>query len=155
MIYFIETQGMVKIGHSVDPFIRFKSLATGCPTKCSLIGVVEGTLKDEKALHRQFSQFHSHGEWFRFEQPINDYLRKNAVPLDRVSHSRKPPKNAPPKWNEITAAAKAEGAGDWAMRKWLERCEIPAAWKLKIMQRTRGRVKVSDMEITPHVEAAE
>lgn len=64
-------------------------------------------------------------------------------------------KNAPPKWNEIVAAAKAEGAGDWAMRKWLERCEIPAGWKLKIMQRTRGKLKLNDMEITRQVEAAE
>jgi len=64
-------------------------------------------------------------------------------------------KNAPPKWTEIVAAAKAEGAGEWAMRKWLERCEIPAGWKLKIMQRTRGRLKLTDMEISPHVEAAE
>lgn len=64
-------------------------------------------------------------------------------------------KNAPPKWNEIVAAAKAEGAGEWAMRKWLERCEIPAGWKLKIMQRTRGKLKLNDMEITRQTEAAE
>lgn len=63
-------------------------------------------------------------------------------------------KNAPPKWNEIVIAAKAEGAGDWAMRKWLERCEIPPKWKFRILQRTKGRVKLDDMEIK-QVEAAE
>lgn len=56
-------------------------------------------------------------------------------------------KNAPPKWTEIAAAAKACGAGDWAMRKWLERCEIPAAWKLKIIEHTRGMVSLADMDI--------
>ncbi|MEX2739952.1 hypothetical protein AB3480_00635 [Rhizobium mongolense] len=56
-------------------------------------------------------------------------------------------KNAPPKWNEITDAAKACGAGDWAMRKWLERCEIPAGWKLKIIEHTGGNVTLDDMVI--------
>jgi hypothetical protein len=56
-------------------------------------------------------------------------------------------KNAPPRWNEIVAAAKACGAGDWAMRKWLERCEIPAAWKLKIIKQSSGMISIADMEI--------
>lgn len=57
-------------------------------------------------------------------------------------------KNAPPKWNEITKAAKARGAGEWAMRKWLERGAIPPGWKIEILEETRGKVKLSDMEIT-------
>ena len=56
-------------------------------------------------------------------------------------------KNAPPKWNEIVVAAKACGAGEWAMRKWLARCDIPPAWKLKIFEQTKGKVKLADMEI--------
>lgn len=63
-------------------------------------------------------------------------------------------KNAPPKWNEIATAAKASGAGDWAMRKWLERGEIPAAWKLKIFKRTKGRVSLDDMIIKSRETAA-
>lgn len=64
-------------------------------------------------------------------------------------------KNAPPKWNEIVMAAKACGAGDWAMRKWLERCDIPAVWKLKIIEHTAGRIGISDMEISEAPAAAE
>lgn len=63
-------------------------------------------------------------------------------------------KNAPPKWKEISEAAKACGAGDWAMRKWLERAEIPAAWKLKITAKTKGKVSLKDMEITTRETAA-
>ncbi len=63
-------------------------------------------------------------------------------------------KNAPPKWNEITDAAKASGAGEWAMRKWLERCEIPASWKLKIFEQTKGSVSFEDMTIVEKVDAA-
>lgn len=63
-------------------------------------------------------------------------------------------KNAPPKWNEIADAAKSCGAGDWAMRKWLERCEIPAGWKLKIIERTKGKVTLNDMVIKQAEDAA-
>ena len=63
-------------------------------------------------------------------------------------------KNAPPKWNEISTAAKECGAGEWAMRKWLERCEIPAAWKLKIVERTKGKIKLDDMVIRQAEDAA-
>lgn len=63
-------------------------------------------------------------------------------------------KNAPPKWNEITKAATARGAGEWAMRKWLERGAIPPGWKIEILKETKGRIKLSDMEIT-QAEAAE
>lgn len=61
-------------------------------------------------------------------------------------------KNAPQKWNEIVKAAKDCGASDWAMRKWLER-EIPAAWKLKIFSKTRGRISFSDMEVKRNANA--
>lgn len=128
MIYFIETNGMVKIGHSCDPVKRLTSLATGCPTRCTLIGVVDGGLKEERELHRKFKDLHSHGEWFRFEKPINTFIRENAIDIVKASHSRSP-KNAPPKWREISEVAREAGAGDWAMRKWLERCEIPPSWK--------------------------
>jgi hypothetical protein len=64
-------------------------------------------------------------------------------------------KNAPQKWPEISAAAKACGAKDWNMRKWLARCEIPAGWKLKILQQTKGKVKLEDMVIVAHVDARE
>lgn len=57
-------------------------------------------------------------------------------------------KNAPTKWNEISEAAKACGAGEWAMRKWLERCEIPAAWKLRIFEHSKGSLSFEDMSIT-------
>jgi len=63
-------------------------------------------------------------------------------------------KNAPTKWTEITEAAKACGAGDWAMRKWLERCEIPASWKLKIFEQSKGLITFDDMVIRQQETAA-
>ena len=56
-------------------------------------------------------------------------------------------KNAPPKWIEIENAAKACGADQWAMRKWLTRCKIPADWQIKIVQQARGTLSFDDMVI--------
>ena len=62
--------------------------------------------------------------------------------------------NAPPKWNEIAKVAKACGAGDWAMRKWLERRKIPAAWKIKIAAKSNSKISLEDMEIEARETAA-
>lgn len=68
--------------------------------------------------------------------------------LDKLSDKvRMSIKNAPPKWSEIKAAAQTEGAGEWAMRKWLERRSIPGEWKVRIFERTKGRVSFADMEM--------
>jgi hypothetical protein len=64
-------------------------------------------------------------------------------------------KNAPPKWNEIVAVAKTCGAGDWAMRKWLARCEIPATWKLQILEASGGKLSLDDMVIAAHSDEQE
>ena len=63
-------------------------------------------------------------------------------------------KNAPKKWNEISKAAASCGAGEWAMRKWLERREIPASWKLKIFEATNKKITFADMEIVADRERA-
>lgn len=75
--------------------------------------------------------------------------------LDKLSDKRwMSIKNAPPKWKEISDAAKACGANHWAMRKWLERCEIPPGWKLKIIERTKGKITLNDMVIRQSEDAA-
>lgn len=61
-------------------------------------------------------------------------------------------KNAPTKWNEISETASKCGAGYWAMRKWLARCEIPAVWKLRIIEESNGKLSLADMEFAAKVE---
>jgi hypothetical protein len=56
-------------------------------------------------------------------------------------------KNAPEHWEKIAAAARECGAGEWAMRKWLERCEIPSSWKIKIFEHSSGAITFDAMEI--------
>lgn len=81
MIYFIETQGLVKIGYSNDPKRRFQMLATGCPTECTLIAVCEGDMTLEKSIHEKFKHLRLRGEWFAFTPEINGFISAHAVPV--------------------------------------------------------------------------
>lgn len=64
-------------------------------------------------------------------------------------------RNAPPKWKLIAEKARECGAGDWAMRKWLERKSIPADWKIRIIEKSRGRIKLADMDIEANLRERE
>jgi len=59
-------------------------------------------------------------------------------------------KNEPPKWKQISEAARYCGAQSWAMRKWLQRGRIPPAWQIKINKHSRGRIKFEDMVVVEH-----
>jgi hypothetical protein len=91
VIYFIEAQGMVKIGVSNNPRKRLLALATGCPVQCTLVGIVPGDRSEEASIHERFKSHRVHGEWFRFDRPINDYLRENALHLTSEEAKKKHP----------------------------------------------------------------
>lgn len=59
--------GLVKIGFSINPIARLKSIQTGCPFEVFLLDQFKGTPKKEKLLHRKYSQYNTNGEWFKYE----------------------------------------------------------------------------------------
>jgi transcriptional regulator with XRE-family HTH domain len=85
VIYFIETQGLVKIGYSNDPRRRFHNLSIGCPTKCTLIGVIDGCMTDEKDIHEKFKENRVRGEWFEFTPEINALIAAKSAVVDTLS----------------------------------------------------------------------
>lgn len=64
MVYFIECDGLVKIGVSDDPYTRLKELSTGSSSPLRLLGCIPGGFKREKELHRKFANQRATGEWF-------------------------------------------------------------------------------------------
>jgi len=73
--YFIANSEMtiVKIGRSVDPMGRLKTLQTTSSTLLELIKVIDGNI--ERFLHKKFSHLKLHGEWFSFTDEIKDFLK--------------------------------------------------------------------------------
>ncbi|MDE2103839.1 MAG: GIY-YIG nuclease family protein [Patescibacteria group bacterium] len=80
VVYFIEAEGLnrVKIGRCEgSPISRISSLQCGSPVKLKLVATVRGGCKKEGMIHKMFSKFSIHGEWFHFSEPIKQYISQN------------------------------------------------------------------------------
>lgn len=96
-IYFIKPVGMdgpIKIGCSATTDQRLCDLAMWSPFPLEVMGKTPGTLKDEGFLHRCFSEYHSHHEWFYFTPALGETIKKIlASSLDEVRGSLTPKKS--------------------------------------------------------------
>jgi len=77
MIYFIQDErGPIKIGYTRSaPYKRLKSLQTSNPNKLTLLGVMEGGLKDEEELHYKFNSIRLFGEWFKPSYKLKQFIK--------------------------------------------------------------------------------
>ena len=58
-----EKTDFIKIGFSTKPEVRERTLQSEKPT-ITFLATFPGTLKEEKALHAEFSEYRIRGEWF-------------------------------------------------------------------------------------------
>lgn len=152
MIYFIETQGRVKIGYSSDPQRRFNNLTVGCPTRCVLSAVIEGSMSDEKNVHELFKANRIRGEWFELTPEISEFMASRAIEprVDEHSSGNDHPLAQYLKANDI-------GVGEFARTVGIGRCQL---WRImnggntlldtmfSIIEATNGDVSVDDfMEV--------
>lgn len=65
-LYFIEAaNGYIKIGLSVNPTRRLRTLQSNSPIALRLLGVIAGsTVFEERRIHDLFASQRQHGEWF-------------------------------------------------------------------------------------------
>lgn len=76
-IYFIACEPLeaVKIGYtSKNPFARLSALQTGSPAILKMLCFVEGTQDEERRLHETFAPLGIHGEWFRCDCTLQDFV---------------------------------------------------------------------------------
>ena len=68
-VYIIHAVGTnrVKVGYSVEPTKRLLELQTGSPFPLALMGIREGTIALEQAIHRRLQEYHQVGEWFEID----------------------------------------------------------------------------------------
>lgn len=74
MIYFIYHDGHIKIGSSVDPWKRLSSLQTAHHAPLEMLAVMPGEASDEHKLHQRFGRCRKHGEWFRDDRMLRQYI---------------------------------------------------------------------------------
>ena len=81
MIYMIQSNDLVKIGHTNNVSRRLFELQTGNPYKLNLIFMGTGGADEEKELHKAYSKYRANGEWFKIEgefKRIFDFIKKST-----------------------------------------------------------------------------
>lgn len=77
MIYFIESQGLVKIGFSLKPELRVSKVQSDSPYACKLVGVMDGTRAEELEIQAKFEHLRVRGEWFTLSPELRRFIEKN------------------------------------------------------------------------------
>lgn len=90
MLYLLKTIDYYKIGYSSEKNIkkRMEHYATENPY-VELLGVKEGTTKDESEYHRSFSQYEGTGEWYKVPESIIDVIKEDFTPSDLLKRHKK------------------------------------------------------------------
>lgn len=77
-IYFADDGLFIKIGFSKDTVSREAQLRVGSSRNVRIVASQPGTMRDEKALHRQFAHLRHRGEWFRKEPELLQHIGINT-----------------------------------------------------------------------------
>lgn len=79
-VYFVRSGKLIKIGFTKDLEGRVSRLQTGSPYDLQLLASIDGTRRDEQALHSRFANLNVRGEWFRGHSSLMAYIRKVTPP---------------------------------------------------------------------------
>lgn len=136
MIYFIQEAGdqsaPIKIGFTAsDPTKRLGELQTGYPAKLTVLHARDGSIIDEKEEHDRWGHLRIHGEWFRAEPELVEYVRSQRIGLTDGKH--RPEK-------EAFELVETHYAGCKPFRTTGLRKQCPRCWKM-------GWVFIGDMGI--------
>jgi hypothetical protein len=87
MIYFIQDTGSkaIKIGISYNPPKRLAALQTAHASRLTLMGVMDGGQREERALHHRFARLQ--GEWFEPTEGLLAFVQANAKPFTHAAKS--------------------------------------------------------------------
>lgn len=71
--------GVAKIGYSNDPLRRASFLRTGSPSPVKLEAVIPADERNERQLHKVYSDHRAHGEWFNLCPSIEGLIEKFQI----------------------------------------------------------------------------
>ncbi len=88
-VYFLACgdDGPIKIGHSVDPKKRLRSLQTAHHKKLSLLTWIEGSPDLEAFLHEHFSDERMRGEWFKRSPRLLDFIEDPCLGIHEINNA--------------------------------------------------------------------
>lgn len=79
-IYFIKHGKKIKIGKTTNCVKeRLKQIQHMSPVKLKLEYTYKADGTEEKRLHKIFSQYREHGEWFTYSEEIKEYIKEHKL----------------------------------------------------------------------------
>jgi hypothetical protein len=87
MIYFIATETMtkVKIGYTdSDIMARLKAIQIHSPVLLKLVKLLKGDQRDEMELHKRFTDYRDHGEWFCIKGDLSEFLKNDKQDFENL-----------------------------------------------------------------------
>lgn len=112
-VYFITDGEAIKIGYSGSAGVRLKALQSSHPKPLRILHTIPGSMDDERRLHRQFEHLRIHGEWFRPEQDLWNYIDSTMKPPEAPVEVA--PK-APPAMTDSEIAEIRKAVAVWSQR---------------------------------------
>jgi hypothetical protein len=86
-VYFLRSNGRVKIGYSKNPFQRSSELRTGMSAQIDSFVAVPGSLKDEGKLHQRLMAYRTQGEWFVDSDVVSRTIMRAAA-FGKIVHDQ-------------------------------------------------------------------
>ena len=75
VVYFIQgSSGLIRIGVTSNLHRRIHEAMVGNDRRVVLVGAISGTNVLKRKLHRSFSEYYSHGEWFHPVKELVDFF---------------------------------------------------------------------------------
>lgn len=78
-VYFIESDGHIKIGFSQDVRARVGNVIKSLRTGGQYLGYMAGDRKVERHLHDQFAATRVYGEWFKVTDSLRTFINTVAI----------------------------------------------------------------------------
>lgn len=77
-VYFILSKklNLVKIGCTTNVSRRLEGLKTANPDDLEILLILPGYAEEERKLHEEFSRLRCHREWFRYEEPLVEFVKR-------------------------------------------------------------------------------
>ena len=104
-VYFIQAESnrLIKIGFSGDyPDKRLASHRVSSPSRLIRLGYLKAAPVVERQVHKVFSAFRSHGEWFYPVAPVVNFIKWNATPWTTEENIPRPEPKGISDLSEIT-----------------------------------------------------
>lgn len=88
-VYFIRSGYFVKIGHSLDPMERLKTLSCATPEGAALLFWFRGNQQLERRMHREFAASHHQREWFFLCGKLKQFIEMAEKAINAPQQSEK------------------------------------------------------------------